>query len=381
MAIDPERVKALFLAAIERDDPADRRAFLDDEVGDDAELRDRLDALLAAYDQPPGALDRPLAADPEATDAPDATRSVSSPPPRGIADDGPTVDRSNDDGPNLIDTIIADRYKIRQEIGEGGMGTVYLAEQLRPVRRQVALKLIKPGMDSRNVLARFESERQALALMEHPHIARVLDAGTTADGRPFFVMELVKGIPITEYCDAPPPRPARPARPVPPGLLGRAARAPEGDHPPRPQALEHPGRGPRRQAGPQGDRLRPGQGHQRAAADRAEPVHGLRQRRRHAAVHGAGAGQLQRAGRRHPGRHLRPGRDPLRAADRHDADRPRVDPAGGPGRDAAGDPRGRAADAVEPDQHVGGAADRWRPAGRSSRRGSRGWSGATWTGS
>ena len=82
------------------------------------------------------------------------------------------------------------------------MGTVYLAEQLRPVRRQVALKLIKPGMDSRNVLARFESERQALALMDHPHIARVLDAGSTADGRPFFVMELVKGIPITEYCDA-----------------------------------------------------------------------------------------------------------------------------------------------------------------------------------
>src|SRR6516162_8967021 len=82
------------------------------------------------------------------------------------------------------------------------MGTVYLAEQFRPVRRQVALKLIKPGMDSRNVVARFESERQALALMDHPHIAHVLDAGTTADGRPFFVMELVKGIPITEYCDA-----------------------------------------------------------------------------------------------------------------------------------------------------------------------------------
>jgi serine/threonine protein kinase len=82
------------------------------------------------------------------------------------------------------------------------MGTVYLAEQLRPVRRQVALTLIKRGMDSRNVLARFESERQALALMEHPNIARILDAGTTADGRPFFVMELVKGIPITEYCDA-----------------------------------------------------------------------------------------------------------------------------------------------------------------------------------
>ena len=123
-------------------------------------------------------------------------------PPGGIDGDSTTVDRPNDQGPDLIDTIIADRYKIRQEIGEGGMGTVYLAEQLRPVRRQVALKLIKRGMDSRNVLARFESERQALALMEHPHIARVLDAGTTADGRPLFVMELVKGIPITEYCDA-----------------------------------------------------------------------------------------------------------------------------------------------------------------------------------
>jgi serine/threonine protein kinase len=202
MAIEPERVKALFLAAIERDDPADRRAFLDGEAGDDPELRGRLAALLAAYDQPPSALDRPLAADPEATDTPDATPSLSSPPPGGIGGNGPTVDRLQADGPKLLDAIIADRYKIRQEIGEGGMGTVYLAEQLRPVRRQVALKLIKRGMDSRNVLARFESERQALALMEHPNIARVHDAGTTADGRPFFVMELVKGIPITEYCDA-----------------------------------------------------------------------------------------------------------------------------------------------------------------------------------
>ena len=325
MAIDPERVKALFLAAIERDDPADRRAFLDAEAGDNAELRDRLDALLAAYDQPPGALDRPLAADPEATDALDATRSASSPPPGTTPDDRLTVDRTDDDGPSLIDTIIADRYKLRQEIGEGGMGTVYLAEQTQPVKRQVALKLIKPGMDSRNVLARFESERQALALMDHPNIARVLDAGTTADGRPFFVMELVKGIPITDYCDQHRLDLPRPAGAVPPDLLGGAARAPEGDHPPRPEADQHPGREPRRQAGPQGDRLRPGQGHQRAAAHRAQPVHGLRQRGRHAAVHGPGAGDLQRAGRRHPGRHLRPGRDPLRAADRQDADRTRDD--------------------------------------------------------
>ena len=202
MAINPERVKALFLEAIERGDPAERRAFLEGELGADAELRSRLDALLAAYDQPPAALDRPLAADPEPTAGLDTAGSAAPPPASSAPDDGPTVDESKDDGPSVIDTIIADRYKIRQEIGEGGMGTVYFAEQIRPVRRQVALKLIKRGMDTRNVLARFESERQALALMDHPNIARVLDAGTTADGRPFFVMELVKGIPITDYCDA-----------------------------------------------------------------------------------------------------------------------------------------------------------------------------------
>src|SRR5947209_5251829 len=92
-------------------------------------------------------------------------------------------------------------YKLLQKIGEGGFGVVYMAEQQQPVRRTVALKIIKPGMDTREVIARFESERQALALMDHPNIARVLDAGATASGRPYFVMELVKGVPITEYCD------------------------------------------------------------------------------------------------------------------------------------------------------------------------------------
>ena len=92
-------------------------------------------------------------------------------------------------------------YRLLQQIGEGGFGVVFLAEQQLPVRRKVALKIIKPGMDTREVIARFEAERQALALMDHPHIARVLDAGTTDSGRPYFVMDLVKGIPITEYCD------------------------------------------------------------------------------------------------------------------------------------------------------------------------------------
>src|SRR6266853_315220 len=93
------------------------------------------------------------------------------------------------------------RYKLLQQIGEGGCGTVYMAEQTEPVRRRVALKVIKLGMDTKQVIARFEAERQALALMDHPNIAKVLDAGATDTGRPYFVMELVRGIKITEFCD------------------------------------------------------------------------------------------------------------------------------------------------------------------------------------
>jgi serine/threonine protein kinase len=93
------------------------------------------------------------------------------------------------------------RYKLLEKLGEGGCGVVYVAEQTEPVRRRVALKVIKLGMDTKAVVARFEAERQALAVMDHPNIARVLDAGTTVQGRPFFVMELVRGIRITDYCD------------------------------------------------------------------------------------------------------------------------------------------------------------------------------------
>ena len=93
------------------------------------------------------------------------------------------------------------RYKLLQQIGEGGMGAVFMAEQTEPVRRKVALKIIKLGMDTKSVVARFEAERQALALMDHPNIAKVLDAGATETGRPYFVMELVKGVPISTYCD------------------------------------------------------------------------------------------------------------------------------------------------------------------------------------
>src|SRR5690348_3458731 len=107
-----------------------------------------------------------------------------------------------------IETIVEEesserigRYKILQKLGEGGCGVVYMAEQEEPVRRRVALKVIKLGMDTRQVIARFEAERQALALMDHANIAKVLDGGATDTGRPYFVMELVKGIPITRYCD------------------------------------------------------------------------------------------------------------------------------------------------------------------------------------
>src|SRR4029077_13667158 len=106
-----------------------------------------------------------------------------------------------------IDQPIAERpgsvigpYKLLEQIGEGGFGVVFMAEQAYPVRRRVALKVLKLGMDTRQVVARFEAERQALALMDHPNIAKVLDAGSTDTGRPYFVMELVRGIPISEFC-------------------------------------------------------------------------------------------------------------------------------------------------------------------------------------
>src|SRR5262249_48295459 len=92
-------------------------------------------------------------------------------------------------------------YKLMEQIGEGGMGLVYVAEQVHPVRRKVAIKIIKPGMDTKQVIARFEAERQALAMMDHPNIATVHDAGATSSGYPYFVMEVVRGIPITDYCD------------------------------------------------------------------------------------------------------------------------------------------------------------------------------------
>jgi serine/threonine protein kinase len=164
--------KSVFLEAIEIT-AAERAAYLDRVCRDNPQLRAEVEALLRAHAAPQRVLDTPDVVTPTAADAPPRE------PP------GTPV------GP----------YKLLQQIGEGGMGTVWMAEQTEPVQRKVALKVLKPGMDSRQVLARFEAERQALALMDHPNIARVLDAGATAAGRPYFVMELVKGVPITRYCD------------------------------------------------------------------------------------------------------------------------------------------------------------------------------------
>ena len=231
----------LFHAAVELTDPAERARFLDAACGGDAELRDAIESLLRHDEATGDFLSDPLQATLQVA-GPMRVAEVQSP--------GTRI------GP----------YKLLEPIGEGGMGTVYMAEQVEPVRRRVALKLIKPGMDTKQVIARFEAERQALALMDHPNIARVLDAGTTDNGRPYFVMELVKGIADHRVLRPGPALDPRAPGAVPPGLPGRAARPPEGDHPPRPQALERPGHAARRRARAQGHRLRRRQGDRASAS-------------------------------------------------------------------------------------------------------------------
>jgi len=182
MSADFQRAKDIFLAAVEQTDPLEREACLRQACGDDAALRRRVQALLRRHDQTNSLLEQPPF-DAAAMLAPESPKT-DAPGPRQEA----ACTRL---GP----------YKLLQMIGEGGMGTVWMAEQQEPVRRLVALKVIRVGLDSGHAVARFEAERQALALMDHPNIAKILDGGTTADGRPYFVMELVKGTPITKYCD------------------------------------------------------------------------------------------------------------------------------------------------------------------------------------
>jgi eukaryotic-like serine/threonine-protein kinase len=165
--------ETVFAEALEKHDLQERAAYLDEACAGDPALRAAVEALLSAYD---------------------AGEFLES-PAAGLAetvDEAVAVERPG--------TVIGP-YKLLEQIGEGGFGIVFMAEQTQPIRRKVALKVLKPGMDTRQVIARFEAERQALALMDHLNIAKVLDAGQTSSGRPYFVMELVKGLPITDYCD------------------------------------------------------------------------------------------------------------------------------------------------------------------------------------
>jgi WD40 repeat protein/serine/threonine protein kinase len=175
--------QSIFLHAIGLPSPADRAAYLDEVCRDRPEVRAEIDALLAAHDLLGGGPSPTTGQEPAGRAAAEARED-------GAASDGEDVG-----------TVLSGRFKLVEEIGDGGMGSVWMAQQTEPVRRLVAVKLIKAGMDSKRVLARFEAERQALALMDHPNIARVFDAGTSAMGRPYFVMELVKGVPLTKYCD------------------------------------------------------------------------------------------------------------------------------------------------------------------------------------
>jgi serine/threonine protein kinase/tetratricopeptide (TPR) repeat protein len=165
--------QAIFDAARRIAAPEERRRYVHQSCGEDRDLRVRVEALLRIHDQDSTFLRSPAEVPPLAFE-----------PPAGEAPGG-----------------VVGPYTLIEPIGEGGMGVVFRAEQARPVRRQVALKIVRPGMDTRQVLARFDAERQALARMDHPNIARVLDAGTTDRGLPYFVMELVQGVPVTRYCD------------------------------------------------------------------------------------------------------------------------------------------------------------------------------------
>src|SRR6516162_597153 len=168
------RANELFLKALELPSEAERQEFLDGACAGDAALRAEVDALLEANAH--------------------AGRFLQSPA-------GPNLPATIDETIREEHGTVIGPYKLLEQIGEGGFGVVFMAEQTGPVRRKVALKILRPGMDTRQVVARFEAERQALAIMDHPNIAKVYDGGATPSGRPYFVMELVQGVPITEFCD------------------------------------------------------------------------------------------------------------------------------------------------------------------------------------
>ena len=287
---EPPSMELLLSRALEFNDAAERSGFLDLACAGDGELRREVESLVAAH----------LAAD-------------SFLKPRMVPDLGPPAENPGDR---------IGRYKLLEMIGEGGFGIVYLAEQAEPVRRKVALKVIKPGMDTREVVARFEAERQALALMDHPHIAQVYDGGATESGRPYFVMELVKGMPDHDVLRRP--------RPLASGsgwsCSSMCAAAVQHAHqkgiihrdlkPSNILVSTHDGK-PVVKVIDFGIAKAVAHGtHGNHGDDRARPDD------RHAGIHESGAGGAQRAGCRHPQRHLFARRGALRAADRNHAARP-----------------------------------------------------------
>ena len=280
-----QKANEIFISAIQIAEDAERTRLLDGLCNCDSTLRAQVDALLRAHSHAEGFLEAPLA------------------PPDWI-DDGLADDAG----------AIIGSYKLLERIGEGGFGVVYMAEQQVPVRRRVAVKIIKPGMDTRQVIARFEAERQALAMMDHPHIAGALDAGETRSGRPYFVMELVRGVPITTYCDQ--CKASIRERLELFVLVCQAVQhaAPEGNYSPRHQAVEHSGDAVRRPAHAEDYRLRRGQGDQ-PATDRADRLYPVCRHGRHAVVHESRAGRDERARRRHAQRRLLSGDCAVRTVD------------------------------------------------------------------
>jgi hypothetical protein len=350
-----DREEALFAAALEKPTPAERAAYLDGACGNDHVLRARIEALLAAHAASGGVLDAP----------PDSLTSTGGYLPLT-------------EGPG---TVIG-RYKLLQQIGEGGMGVVYMAEQQEPVRRKIALKIIKPGMDSRQVIARFEAERQALALMDHQNIARVLDAGTiglasvepsgrrddadtrradatTLAGRPYFVMELVHGVKITKFCDDHKLTPRERLRLFIPvcqaiqhahqkGIIHRDIKPSNVlvtmyDDKPVPKVIDF--------------------GVAKAVEQRLteKTMYAVRRPGRHLRVHEPRAGGDERLRRGHAQRRVLAGRGAVRAVDRDDAAGGPAPARGGPGRDAAPDQGGGSAAAEqEAEQLEQPAEDRGR---------------------
>ena len=206
-------VNEIFVRAIEAGSASERADVLDRMCGGDVELRRKVEALLLVHDGAGSFLEHPAPglASPRSVASGEGATEPSRPSARSsvrIDEKTEPFGSSSGSGGNQVARPLTEGpgtrigpYKLLEQIGEGGMGVVYMAEQEAPVRRKVAIKIIKPGMDTGQVVARFEAERQALALMDHPSIAKVFDAGSTSTGRPFFAMELVNGVPITEYCD------------------------------------------------------------------------------------------------------------------------------------------------------------------------------------